>query len=64
MATLFTNYHDAARAARKQATGHGLDVAIRKIKSFGTTQYAVSFASVNDSDYARAEIVRPNEPEG
>lgn len=60
----FTDYQDAANYARQRATASGLDVAIRRTREYGRDGYNVSYASRNDSDYARAEIVRPSEPKG
>lgn len=55
----FKKWSKAHEYARTQADSTGLDVAIRAVKEFGGLGYNVSFASRNDSDYARAEIVRP-----
>jgi len=58
----FTEWKDAHTAAQSLANQCQLDVAIRKVKEFGKLGYNVSFASRNDSDYARAEIVKPVKP--
>lgn len=55
----FESWHDAHAFAENKADNSGLDVAIRAQKEYGRMGYNVSFASVNDSDYARAEIVKP-----
>src|SRR5712692_43216 len=52
-------YEEARAEAQKRANSSGLDVAIRRVKEFGKDGFNVSFASKNDSDYARAEIVTP-----
>lgn len=63
MADVFDDYAEAAAAARRRAnSGLGLDAAIRKVKEYGKTRYAVSYAAVMDSDYALAEIVKPDPP--
>ena len=58
----FIDYHEAHAHAAKRATDTGLPVAIRACKEYGKPGFNVSFASRNDSDYARAEIVRPGDP--
>ena len=59
----FKNWNDAHDYAIQISTECQNDVAIRKVKEFGTNiRYNVGFASRNDSDYAMAEIVRPNTP--
>lgn len=58
----FTDYGDAAKEARARANASGLDVAIRATKEYGKRGFNVSYASRNDSDYARAEIVTPDRP--
>jgi hypothetical protein len=55
----FNNYDDALEFAQKSANTLQLDIAIRKVKSFGKVVYRTNFASKNDSDYATAEIVKP-----
>lgn len=57
--TRFTDWHEAHRYAQDKADRSGLDVAIRRVKEYGRDGFNVSYASVNDSDYARAEIVQP-----
>ncbi len=60
----FIDWKDAHTYAQNQANTTGNDVAIRKVKEYGKTGYNVGFACVNDSDYALAEIVTPdNRPE-
>ncbi len=54
----FTDYKEAAEYARKRAKELGIDQAIRAVKEYGKLGYNVACASRNDSDYARAEIVR------
>ena len=49
----------ARQAAIEKANRLGLDVAIRYVKEFGRRGYNVAVASKMDSDYVRAEIVRP-----
>lgn len=58
----FVNWKDAHTYAATLATQCKLDVAIRKVKEFGVVGFNVGFASRNDSDYAMAEIVKPNTP--
>jgi len=58
----FDSYHDAASAARARANQTGHDVAIRKASKYDRPGFIVRFASINDSDYARAEIVKPDQP--
>ena len=60
MADRFITYETAYSAARDRANSSGLDVAIRKTKEYGRLGLNVSYASRNDSDYARAEIVNPD----
>jgi len=55
----FHFYPDALAEAQRRAATTGLNVAIRVTLEYGKEGFNVSFASVNDSDYARAEIVRP-----
>ena len=53
-------WKDAHNEAQKLANDTKLDLAIRKVKRLGPGhEFVVSFASRNDSDYERAEIVRP-----
>jgi len=59
--TRFTEWLEAREHAIAKAQQSGLDVAIRRVKEFGKVGYSVSFASKNDSDYARAEIVKPHD---
>ena len=59
----FTAYEDAAIEARKDATHYRMDVAIRSVCWYGRNGYVVGFASHNDSDYDRGEIVRPGTPD-
>lgn len=61
MADVFDDYSEAATEARRRANnGLGLDAAIRKVREYGRVRYAVSYAAVMDSDYALAEIVKPD----
>lgn len=62
MATRFADWKEAHTEAQKRANEVGADVAIRKISEFGKMGFNISFASRNDSDYALAEIVRPDAP--
>ena len=62
MSERFGTWKEAHTAAAHKARTHGLDVAIRHVKEFGRKGYNVSFAHKNDSDYARAEIVKPGDP--
>jgi hypothetical protein len=59
----YDTYDDAARNARDVATRHNMDVAIRRTKEYGKTGFNVSYAAKQDSDYARAEIIKPGEPQ-
>ena len=63
MSTRFTDYLEAAAEARTRANASGLDIAIRATTEYGKRGFNVSYASRNDSDYARAEIVKPEEGE-
>jgi len=56
----FIEWKDAHTHAQKLANDTKLDVAIRRTREYGRDGFNVSFASQNDSDYARAEIVRPH----
>ncbi len=58
----YVDYLACARDAREYATRLGLDVALRAVREYGKAGYSYKLASVNDSDYARAEIIRPGEP--
>jgi hypothetical protein len=58
--TRYLDWKEARQAAQSQANKYGLDVAIRGVREYGKLGYNVSFASRNDSDYARAEIVTPD----
>lgn len=62
MSIRLTNYKDAHQAAVELARLTRCDVAIRWVKEFGKDGFNVSLASKNDSDYARAEIVKPMDP--
>ena len=65
MSRRFIEYKDAYDAAQKLATECKIDTVIRGVKEYGKLGYNVSFASRNDSDYARYEIyeiVRPGSP--
>ncbi|KKN83831.1 hypothetical protein LCGC14_0294840 [marine sediment metagenome] len=53
--------HEAREAALAKAHKLGLDVAIRRTKEYGKEGYNVSLACTNDSDYIKAEIVRPTD---
>jgi hypothetical protein len=56
----FEDWKDAHKYAQWLANDTRLDVAIRAVKEFGRMGYNTSYASRNDSDYAKAEIVSPN----
>ena len=56
----YENYEDAHRYATLRANETGLDVAIRRVREYGRDGYNVTFAARMDSDYARAEIIRPD----
>ncbi len=58
----FTDWKEAHAAAVAYARDTQHDVALRKVKEFGRTGFNISLASRNDSDYALAEIVTPNDP--
>ncbi len=64
----FTRYEDAYEYARitadsrSAAFGRPHNMAIRATKEYGKLGYNVSSACINDSDYARAEIVPPGMP--
>lgn len=60
--TDFTDWKDAHDHAVIRARESQHDVAIRKVRWYGKTRYVVTLASVNDSDYALAEIVKPTDP--
>lgn len=55
------SYQDARLYAERRANESGLDVTIRRVKEYGWVGYNIAFAAINDSDYARSEIVRPVE---
>lgn len=55
----FCDWRLALTEAETWADRLGLDMTIRKVREYGRVKYAVGLASRNDSDYARAEIVRP-----
>lgn len=57
----FSTWVDAREYALKRAKEYKLDLAIRRVKEFGRTGYNVTFACKMDSDYTRAEIVRPTD---
>ena len=57
----FASWNEAHAEAQKMADDTGQNVAIRTVKEYGKTGYNVSFASSNDSDYSRAEIVKPGD---
>ena len=63
MAQRFTDYQIARTEAQRMANGARIDVAIRFVREYGKDGYNVGYASRNDSDYARAEIVRPTATE-
>ena len=54
----FDDWKPARVEAEALAKRTGLDVAIRKVNEYGRTRFSVRFAAVQDSDYARAEIVK------
>ena len=56
----FPDWNQAHAEAQKLANQTGLNVAIRRVREYGKEKFNVNFASGNDSDYARAEIVKPN----
>ncbi len=55
----FTDWKQAHTRAQELANQTGQNVALRKVSEFGKAGFNVSLASGNDSDYDRAEIVRP-----
>ena len=57
----FNEWIDAREHALKLAHSTGLNTAIRAVKEFGKHGFNVGFAARNDSDYARAEVVRPTD---
>lgn len=59
MAVAFDDYRQAFACAERKALESGTDMAIRRVREYGRVRYVVSFACIADSDYARAEIVRP-----
>jgi hypothetical protein len=59
MSTFHRAYNGALQHAEHMADTLRLDVAIRAVSEFGVRGFTVHLASRNDSDYARAEIVRP-----
>lgn len=59
----FSDYDEARRNAGGVAKRSNMDVAIRATKEYGKLGFNVGYASKNDSDYARAEIVKPTDPE-
>jgi len=62
MSRRFTDWKEAHRAAIDLADQVGLDVAIRRQREYGKDGFNLSLACKMDSDYARAEIVRPGTP--
>jgi hypothetical protein len=58
----YTDYQTAYDAAVELARLTNQNVAIRSVKEYGKAVYAIKFASRNDSDYDRAEIVKPTDP--
>jgi hypothetical protein len=62
MSARFETWQEAHAEAAALATRTKLDVAIRAVREYGKLGFNVGFASKNDSDYARAEIVRPGDP--
>lgn len=60
MSEFYRDWKEAHAVAQEKANRLGLDVALRKTKEYGRSGYRVSLASRNDSDYALAEIVRPD----
>ena len=57
----FIRWREAHAFAIERATKTNLDIAIRKIGFARNVRYVVSFASRNDSDYHKAQIVRPGQ---
>jgi hypothetical protein len=57
-----SEYAEAAAEARRYARQLNHDVALRKCQEYTSWGYSLSLASRNDSDYARAEIIRPADP--
>ena len=64
MSAVYRTYAEAYNNACGRARATGLDVAIRAGKEYGRKVFRVSFASRNDSDYSRAEIVTPQHAKG
>jgi hypothetical protein len=62
MDNFYTTWQAAHAAAADKATRLNLDVALRAVKWYGKRGFTVTLASRNDSDYARAEIIRPGSP--
>ena len=59
--SVYDTWQEAHEEALYHATANNADVAIRKVKEYGKVRFVLSFACINDSDYARAEIVRPGQ---
>jgi hypothetical protein len=57
----YTTWIDARTAALAKAHRLNLDVAIRRVKEYGRDGFNVTLACRMDSDYARAEIVKPTD---
>ena len=62
MSERFNQWIDAHAHAVRLARKLNLNVAIRFVKEFGKYGYNVGLASINDSDYAKAQIVKPSDP--
>lgn len=56
----FSDYNEARATAQTRANSRGIPMAIRKASKYDKPGYIVSSASSNDSDFAVAEIVRPD----
>jgi hypothetical protein len=57
----YREWADCHRDALAYARSMNLDVALRAVKEYGRKGFVFHLASRNDSDYARAEIVRPTD---
>ena len=57
----FAEWKDARNYALKTTHESGLDMAIRRANKHDKPGFIVTYACRMDSDYARAEIVRPTD---
>ena len=62
MSKRFSQWIEAHAYAVRLSRRLKMNVAIRFVKEYSKWGYNVKLASINDSDYAKAQIVKPSDP--